>query len=240
MTAPTPATPLQKLCAYQKTMVDQHVALLAAAADARTAMKTPAPEPFDEDAAVKRVAAALAADAINGTSKAPLLKAEVRAEREAIAAAIGAHQAAMVEARKTADRCEADAAALYLQIVEMDKMIRAEVADTAKALHEVNDPEIYDLIDKLTEATTRRAALSGLLNTKASNIFGAELPDIHAEGLRVFIGGSVKPGYASGNHPGTFELDRSKQRGMAEHTRRKILAEMTGGTWPFVNIWSKP
>jgi hypothetical protein len=236
----TPATPLQKLCAYQKTMVDQHTALLAAAADARTAMKTPAPEPFDEDAAVKRVAAALAADAINGTSKAPLLKAEVRAEREAIAAAIGAHQAAMVEARKTADRCEADAAALYLQIVEMDKMIRAEVADTAKALHGDNDPEIYSLIDALVEATTRRAALASLRSTRSSNIFGAELPDIHADGMRIFIGSELKSGYRSGNHPNTFEIHRDEQRTSAERSRRKILAEMTGGTWPFVNIWSKP
>jgi len=220
--------PAAKLAKLQKEFIDKRDGLLANAAAARIKVAdTSAPPPFNEDAAIKRVAKALANDAIHGTETAEIEKGKINAERAAAGQAIIDHNTTMAELRKVATRLEADAAALLPQIKEIDSMIRSEVSSHALQRLERLPLFIVGKINEIADLIAEYHAISSASNCIMKDSYGLQFSGVFTKGFDVPLpfphpkSGSVSVGFS--NH----ELSRT-----ASEKRDALFASLTGGIWP--------
>jgi hypothetical protein len=130
---------------------------------AQAVLDAPIPESFDEQAAVRRAAVALAHDAATGETTLAAVKAAINAERQAVERSRAADTQARAEAQKVLARAGADVLELAAQLAETDKLVRLEVQRLARDLPDPRQAFVAHLVG-LVDALARQSAIVALSN----------------------------------------------------------------------------
>ena len=159
--------PVVKLTTLSETLAAKRSELAAELDEARAVLEVEPTPPFDEEAARRRGAVALAQDAADGGSRLAEVKAAINAERQAIERAQAAEIKAQDAARKTVAKREADVAEIDTQLQELDRLIRSEIAKAGRELLAQSEADYRAAIESLVDAASRRTAALALANDDA-------------------------------------------------------------------------
>jgi hypothetical protein len=220
-------TAITKLKTLADNLTAKRAELTADLAAARATLEAPPPEPFDEEAARRRGAVALAQDAADGGERLAAVKAEINAERDAVNRAIAADTKARDEARKTAAKREADLVEIDAQLLEVDRLLRAEVAKAGRRLLEEVEAEYRAAIAAVVDAAARRTAALALANDDAPyesarsvGRFALSLPTL---GIEIDIPGASTFGNSE------LRVDREAAGRLASQAHAEMRARILGG-----------
>lgn len=222
-----PMTAITKLKTLAENLTAKRTEMAADLEAARATLGAPVPEPFDEEAARRRGAVALAQDAADGGERLATVKAEINAEREAVNRAIAADTKARDEARKTAAKREADLVEIDAQLLEVDRLLRTEVARTGRTLLAEVEDAYRSAIVAVVDAAARRAAAQALANdnsghesSRAPRSFAMSLPTL---GLSINVPGATM----FGNNE--LRVDREAAGRLAYKAHAEMRARILGG-----------
>jgi hypothetical protein len=162
-------TAITKLTALAETLGAKRSELAAELDEARAILEAEPTPPYDEEAARRRGAVALAQDAADGGSRLAEVKAAINAERQAIERAQAAEIKAQDAARKTVAKREADIVELDVQLGEVDRLIRGEIAKAGRVFLEQSEADFRSAVAALIDAAARRTAALALANDDAEH-----------------------------------------------------------------------
>lgn len=228
---------LPKLVALQKRLFQQYTTHKAEETRLRAVAETPAPAPFDENAATKEVAAAMADDVLNGTTTTQGLKGRIKADREKASSASAKHTDMVGNAKRDATRNEADAAALMIQIREVDMMIRREIDQQARRDIEPLAHRIDAALTELHDALIEYQATQGAIGADIPNAYKATLGHVTSGNLEVNTG-SYQPSVLAAQS-NRVHIPVADMMAAATRRRTEYIARITGGDWPMINVWSQ-
>ena len=226
-------TGLRRLRAHRDNVAEKLEDLRAQLAGYTAALAEELPAPPDREAASRRVAAAVARDALESAATADEIRSECERECRTAEAAVQAAKARRAIAAVRKVECEAAIRELKTMLDEADRAVREALAEVGKAMLAERKAAVYKASEQLVEAWAEWRAAAGLAAQGAPEEvmrrvhgFAMELPACESgdtsEGvLRDFLGYN---GIAISEHAGSQLASRAFTRLRAELLGEEVTA----------------